>query len=324
MKRASVRFEDRIAGGLALSALGDAFGWVHEPRGLAGEIGDPERPFLPVVDPYREARANPWNLWFPARITKGRRGVPSDDTACRLGLIEPWLAECPNLPLLDFVRQRGPSLPLRCARRMAKEIHRTSRAKARGKPYGFHVPGVPVNWGPFVLGSLALAGKVLPCELDEGYGVDTTRAYLRWCAGEELLDVVNPPLAGPVQSAIACADEPTDEGFLNLLAGWSRERGVGPFDPLRQLGEAAAAVARADGDPERAIRLAGSIAGDSDTVASHVGLVVGFRTGLSGLRGLETELQIVEETTQDLFGVTLPERVGIYASLAEPAPDDLD
>ncbi|MEM9753347.1 MAG: ADP-ribosylglycohydrolase family protein [Planctomycetota bacterium] len=86
---------DRIAGALAVSALGDAIGLPHEARGLRGEVAEDANtcdPFdLPVADDFRGEHGDPWNIWPTASLTAGMRGVVSDDTAIRIDLIEPWL-----------------------------------------------------------------------------------------------------------------------------------------------------------------------------------------------------------------------------------------
>ncbi len=88
---------DRIAGALLLSAYGDAAGLPHEVGGgLDGEVGDPAREPLPVVDAFRKPEATPWNIWFPAERTAGMRGVVSDDTATKIGIVEPWLMLDPS------------------------------------------------------------------------------------------------------------------------------------------------------------------------------------------------------------------------------------
>ncbi len=193
---------DRIAGALSMSALGDAIGLPHESRGLRGEIcaaADTLDPFeLPVADAFRDPQPNPWNIWAPAQRTANRRGVVSDDTAIRITIIEPWLADelrrgrrLDTLTDRDWLgwltRRRAPEgQPWREA--MAHEHAQQWPAMyaladgdtaAQAPDPCFFRTGIPVCFGTFLFAELALHHAHRPavevfdafcdvCRLDQG------------------------------------------------------------------------------------------------------------------------------------------------------------
>ncbi|MEM8782657.1 MAG: ADP-ribosylglycohydrolase family protein [Planctomycetota bacterium] len=199
---------DRVAGALSVSALGDAIGLPTEARGLRGEIAvdaDPADPFeLPVADTFRGETGDPWNIWAPASRTAGMRGVVSDDTAVRVALIEPWLAETlgagtPADALtendwLDWLTRRRVPDPEPWREAMVTQ-HAAQwppmYALADGENPGcsdgpcFYKPGEPACFGYFLFAELALlfADRPLPdvfdrfsnfCRLDQGPGPTIT------------------------------------------------------------------------------------------------------------------------------------------------------
>ncbi len=87
---------DKFAGMILLGAYGDALGARHEPAGLQGAAGDPDRARqLAPAHTYqpREALGGPWWVWVDgADIPAGLKGVPTDDSAFRLMILHPWLS----------------------------------------------------------------------------------------------------------------------------------------------------------------------------------------------------------------------------------------
>lgn len=89
-------------------------------------------------------------------------------------------------------------------------------------------------------------------------------------------------------------------------------KGLKPYDALLQLSQALACIGFAGDDWPLAIRCAAAIAGDADTVGTHVGIFIGARVGLKQvfehhLAG--SAVKTVAETTEKLYGVSLAERV---------------
>ncbi|MEM1446323.1 MAG: ADP-ribosylglycohydrolase family protein [Planctomycetota bacterium] len=176
---AAKTLSDRIAGSLAVSALGDAMGLPHEGRGLRGEIAPDTNtcdPFeLPAADDFRGEQGDPWNIWPPASLTPGMRGVVSDDTAIRVALIEPWLADAFARGIsadrlneddwLDWLTRRRLPDPEPWREAMIAEHAKqwpAMFALANGAAPGcgdgpcFFRPGVPVCFGYFLFAELAL------------------------------------------------------------------------------------------------------------------------------------------------------------------------
>ncbi len=206
-------YRDKIRGMILLGAYGDALGVPHEPAGLRGEVGYPgaTRRLRPAGE-FHDGPGQPWAIWPPAEVAATHRGVPSDDTACRLALLEPWLAAVAGRrrafdesSFFEWMQEREAALAARpdrgpddwlmrmAAAQMADWLvmrdvaaGRTQRARARGRN-AFYQPGVPMCFGVFLyLEAAAAFGDVSPdrtrhvfgdlCILDEGCAAAVTAA----------------------------------------------------------------------------------------------------------------------------------------------------
>jgi hypothetical protein len=80
---------------ILLGAYGDALGAYHEPRGLQGLLTAPtDIARLKPVRTYHAAgrRGEPWWVWPDAdQLDPEMRGVPTDDTAFRVMILQTWL-----------------------------------------------------------------------------------------------------------------------------------------------------------------------------------------------------------------------------------------
>ena len=263
---------DRIAGALLLSAYGDAAGLPHEVGGgLDGQVGDPGQEPLPVVDGFRKPEATPWNIWFPAERTAGMRGVVSDDTATKIGLVEPHLRFNPDrweppgdaavigegFPLGGFesggfggfrvwlehlVKPENPRPPGPMALAQARDWIAMFAAQEAGTPGRtvFYEPGVPVVFGPFLYQTLALSPASAEASLRQVFD-----RFAGVCALDEgIAKTVTGVLAALTAAAV---DAPHDEvrfgvwlrGMLEHLRGVVRgspgdEELVGRIDWLLQ------------------------------------------------------------------------------------------
>lgn len=288
------QMHDRIAGALALSALADAAGFAHEPHGLAGKIGDPASPLLPLVQPFRESKANPWNLWASKRETRGRRGVVTDDTSFRIHLLEPWLRDTQEVSEPSFrswLRTAKFAHPV--APRLARILEKTWKAQERNRPYGFFSPGLDTAWGQFLYGSLILHESAP--DLESFSRLDPTNSLARF--------------AGAIPDRTVPKKE---HEFLDQLRSETR-KWEWPFHPDRQWHETVAVLAFAQGDPNRLLRVAHILPGDCDTVGAAAGLLLGRQLGLRVLTDtLGEELALVEAMTRIMLGVSLEQRVQAY------------
>ena len=182
---------DRIAGALLLSMYGDAAGTPQEIAGLRGEIGDPTRDPLPIVDGFREGNPSPWNIWAPGDVTTGMRGVVSDDTATKIVMTEGWISAMPPAALPNddrgffaWLTQRPTeSAPWRESTAQIQADLWAGMDRTRqtgecppddGQPC-FYVQGTAVAFGIFLYQSLGLiwsedAYTLAPgfCSLDQG------------------------------------------------------------------------------------------------------------------------------------------------------------
>ena len=86
---------DKLAGMILLGAYGDALGALHEPNGLGGATGDPDLARrLPDAHRYQPPGqvSDTWWVWIDGNdIPPSTRGIPTDDTAFRLFVLEPWM-----------------------------------------------------------------------------------------------------------------------------------------------------------------------------------------------------------------------------------------
>ena len=208
---------DRIAGALLLSAYGDAAGLPHEMGGgLDGEVGDPGREPLPVVDGFRKPEAEPWNIWFSTEETAGMRGVVSDDTATKIGLVEHWLPGWEAAPgtatgasFRGFIKDH-PTFGIDIAGPMGRaqavdwgSMHAAEEAGTPGRTVFFE-PGVPVVFGPFLFGTLALSPASAEASLKQ--------VFTRFAGICALDQGVAKTVAGVYAALVASAvDAPHDE-----------------------------------------------------------------------------------------------------------------
>ncbi|MEM7625688.1 MAG: hypothetical protein AAF333_08670 [Planctomycetota bacterium] len=90
-----------------------------------------------------------------------------------------------------------------------------------------------------------------------------------------------------------------------------------PFDPLLQLSQVLAILGYAGDDRPLAFRLAATSPGDSDTIAAHLGLILGAHIGTAAARSgrLSDALSTVERTTDSLFERETSSRVAAIRSL---------
>ena len=204
---------DKLRGMIVLGAYGDALGALHEPSGLQGTTGDPARarslsPFATYQPP--GATGAPWWVWVDgSNETAHLKGIPTDDTAFRLFILQPWLrAFSGQHPTEDDLetwmlhhnqQPVSSSVPLWHSRRRAQiqdwlvmfndarrwEDHQRDNVSATtafnitpGNP--FFRPQIPVVFGMFMYMELAALYAHCPpeavmqtfssfCSLDQGY-----------------------------------------------------------------------------------------------------------------------------------------------------------
>ncbi len=371
-------FADRVAGALALSALGDALGLPNEARGLRGEISpwpdENDDPWpLPVADTFREPESNPWNIWAPPEVTAGMRGVVSDDTAIKIVLIEPWLADArargatpDEDDFIAWLRRRPPEAePWREA--MAAEQARQWIDMFAGSTHDaacdpdevapcFYRPGEPVCFGPFLYLETALldTGLSAPdvfrkftgfCCLDQDHGHAITGMLAAWlCAvgrdgpqrpllerwDETFTQIDAAEKLSPWRTKVLhdarwvlAGATPTSrpDVFLDIikrhlfeLAPAECDHSLKAFDPQLQLAQMLACLSFSGGDGLLAMRLLAHGAGDTDTLAATLGLIVGAHLGYWALLNSPAggALQVVEETTGKLFDRSLAQRVAVF------------
>ena len=110
------------------------------------------------------------------------------------------------------------------------------------------------------------------------------------------------------QSVVVSPSPPfMNEPFKNAL-----------YDPFRMLAEIYAAAVYAEGDPNRSIRPFAFGSGDSDTVCTFFGTLLGIWFGENQLRQnevLDADLTNVEKVLQESFDVNLYERVELFMQL---------
>ena len=90
------------------------------------------------------------------------------------------------------------------------------------------------------------------------------------------------------------------------------------FDPLRMIAEIFAAAAYAEGDPIRTIQPLAFGSGDSDTVCSMLGSLLGIWFGENALRqhtDLDADLTIVEDLLHETFQIDLNQHVALFMQL---------
>jgi len=307
---------DRIAGALALSAVGDALGLPRESLGLSG-LASPiplsAEDWLPPAENFREPDPNPWNIWAAAQHTLGLSGVVSDDSATKIALTEPWLASTNEVSEASFQCWLETAELDSMPRALASEYLSAWDGQRRGVPAGsFYNPEFAVNWGPFVFGSVGLTRWFVPCSLDHpNWG---------WCS-RLFQDLLEAAIDGETFRSRL-------ESRAELLFAWNVgaqgdregiwkaelvpfETAFRPFHPLVQLMGIVAALAAGEEDPMLALRLVATSAGDTDTVAAHAGLILGARHGLSAIRRIP-EVSMVEAAVEKLFGVTTEFRTESY------------
>lgn len=107
----------------------------------------------------------------------------------------------------------------------------------------------------------------------------------------------------------------------------ARESVLRSFDPLLFWMQIVACVAYTDQNPLEALGLLSSASGDSDTVASVFGVLLGAWSGFRQLERMATpntplasELQIIERTLKTLFNVDMSERVELFGRLKPLLP----
>ncbi len=96
----------------------------------------------------------------------------------------------------------------------------------------------------------------------------------------------------------------------------------GNFDPFRFLAQIVATVEFSAGDPALALRSIAYSFGDTDTIATFLGSLMGVWYGEQQLRNLDTpglvfndELTIVENVLEKIFSIDLDERARLFESL---------
>ena len=86
---------DKLRGMILLGAYGDALGALHEPAGLQGKVGLPEQARqLSTVGSYQPPgqEGSPWWVWVDgASHLSSMKGLPTDDSAFRLFILQPWV-----------------------------------------------------------------------------------------------------------------------------------------------------------------------------------------------------------------------------------------
>ncbi len=207
---------DRVRGALALSAVGDAIGLPCEAAGLRGEVsewpGENDAWPLPLADTFRGPEPDPWNIWAPAGATAGLRGVVSDDTAIRVGLVEPWLEHtrehgtpATEDGFIAWLRHRPPDTVAWLERVTADSTRQwlgmfdgpdqasSHAACGNDNTPCFYRPGEPACFGYFLYLGLALRDTALPaedvfrkhadfCRLDQLHGRAVTGLLAAWLA----------------------------------------------------------------------------------------------------------------------------------------------
>ena len=107
---------------------------------------------------------------------------------------------------------------------------------------------------------------------------------------------------------------------LPLLPSQTERGDFRSFDPLLFLKMMAASVAYSDGDVQQALRVLAVAPGDSDTMASQLGSLIGAWSGEDGLRNLDPDLAAdldqVEGAILDQYNIRLSD---LAASLIELA-----
>lgn len=89
-------------------------------------------------------------------------------------------------------------------------------------------------------------------------------------------------------------------------------------DPFRMLAEIYAAVAYAEGDPFRTIQPLAFGSGDSDTVCTFLGTLIGARFGYKSLHehsDLTEDLETIESVLKDILEIDLNKHVEIFLKL---------
>lgn len=326
---------DKVAGALALSALGDVLGLPCEAAGLRGEVSPLVDWELSVVDGFREPAANCWNIWAPPEVTAGMRGVVSDDTAVRLVLIEPWLADAHRRGVTPtesdwriWLRERAPeSVAWREATAAESAwqwlgFYDTAAGNGGGcdDTPCFYRPGVPVCFGHFLFLELGLIDAPVASVLDQGAGVAVSGLLGRAASEAVRARSVDPGFAAWWPSDASFGERHRSLSPAEFLAVVRDEiyhgpdaptHDLKPFDPTLQLRQISACVGYAGDEPLLAIRLLASGAGDTDTLAATLGMILGARLGHAALRGgpAGEALRLVEASTETLFGRSTGDRV---------------
>ena len=115
----------------------------------------------------------------------------------------------------------------------------------------------------------------------------------------------------------AAVVEPTHPPFMED----SFQGGI--FDPLRLLAEMYAATAYSEGNPVRAIQPLAFGSGDSDTVCSMLGSLLGIWFGENALRqhnDFDADLTVVEDLLHQPFQVDLNQHVALFKQLRGESP----
>jgi hypothetical protein len=136
------------------------------------------------------------------------------------------------------------------------------------------------------------------------------RARVRWLQ-DELLPVLDPATPDATLQRIKTDlyDHPqrTVQGPLK------------PFDPLLQGSQVWLAIALGRGEPKASLQWVIAMPGDTDTLASHVGLLLGAAHGRQALHAgpVAPLLETCQQTTERLFDRTLSQRLSAYNRAAE-------
>ena len=326
-----MNLRDRIKGALAFAALGDALGLPNEAKCLQGNVGNLIQE-LPEANTFREPKPNPWNIWQTPQETDQLQGVVSDDTAVRIAFIEPWLTSShrPTIQgFADFLTTHQPKSTVE--QELQKSILDVIQSAQHQQPCPpFFDPAQPVNWDAYLFGTLPLVSDPVESPLNHTsrqHAIDTFHHLVKNSLGsgsleESLLPALNSP--DPIiRDIIGWAnqsqrDQPQE--FAQTLHKKLQKSVPNPlwaFDPRRQIATAAACLAYSISDPLKAIQTCALVPGDSDTNASHLGIIIGATTGYEKLQDhpkLQELSSQVEETTKALFKVSLDQRTDAYMS----------
>jgi hypothetical protein len=202
---------------------------------------------------------------------------------------------------------------------MADSLERqwlTAEGQAVDPPAEFREEGAPVNWECFLYGPLPLSQRV--SEFDwETYSV---LAQGRCHALAELASLFKEELVADAPRRVVA--DPLQLAQVVGASAWESTvpttQPLRPFHPGLQIAQVKAWLEVGNVDPLTALRACVLSPGDTDTVAAILGLVLGYRWGLTRLR-LDGELAMLLDTvdtaTQRLFHRTLAQRISAYGPM---------